>query len=200
MIGNLANQKPPEYLEINGSVYPINYHYLTWIEIIGLLDEIDFEILYDAEAEKKEELEIIAEIEELAFGAVIPENIYDVLARISGFAAGYPKAKNDRAVQSGSSRRVVDFALDLNSILIAIRDQSGIDLIDHDGLFHWWRFLVEFENLTAEHHISKLMELRAYDGDNKELKRARDAVALPPKITRSDRRLEDDMAALFYSC
>ena len=63
MIGNLANQKPPEYIEINGSVYPINFHYLTWIEIIGLLDEIDFEILYDAEADKKEELEIITEIE-----------------------------------------------------------------------------------------------------------------------------------------
>ena len=192
MIPNMATMKPPEFVEINGTEYPINFHYLAWIEILDLLDEIDLDNVED-------DLDIVAEIETLAFGNIIGENVYFVLATIAEFAAGYPKPQNDRA-PSPSNRRIVDFGIDLNSILIAIRDQSGINLIDSDELFHWWRFLVEFENLNDSHHISKIMELRAYDGDDKSMKKARDAVALPKKITRKDQRFEDEMADLFYDC
>lgn len=192
MIPNMATMKPPEFVEINGTEYPINFHYLAWIEILDLLDEIDLDNVED-------DLDIVAEIETLAFGNIIGENVYFVLAAIAEFAAGYPKPQNDRA-PSPSNRRIVDFGIDLNSILIAIRDQSGINLIDSDELFHWWRFLVEFENLNDSHHISKIMELRAYDGDDKSMKKARDAVALPKKITRKDQRFEDEMADLFYNC
>lgn len=192
MIPNMATMKPPEFVEINGTEYPINFHYLAWIDILDLLDEIDLENVED-------DLDIVAEIETLAFGNVIGENVYFVLAAVAEFAAGYPKPQNDRA-PTPSNRRIVDFGIDLNSILIAIRDQSGINLIDSDELFHWWRFLVEFENLNDSHHISKIMELRAYDGDDKAMKKARDAVALPKKITRKDQRFEDEMADLFYNC
>ena len=192
MIPNMATTKPPEFVEINGTKYPVNYHYLTWIEILDLLDELDLDNV-------EEDLDIVAEIETLAFGNILNENVYFVLAAVAEFAAGYPKPQNDRA-PSPPSRRIVDFGIDLNSILIAIRDQSGINLIDNDGLFHWWRFLVEFENLNDSHHISKIMELRAYDGDDKAMKKARDAVALPKKITRKDQRFEDEMANLFYNC
>lgn len=193
MIQCLATMKPPEFVEIDGTEYPVNFHYLAWIEILDLLDEIDFDNLED-------DLDIVAEIETLAFGNILNENVYFVLAAVTEFAAGYPKPPNDRAPSPSSSRRIVDFSLDLNSILIAIRDQSGIDLIESDDLFHWWRFLVEFENLRGEHHISKIMELRAYDGDDKAMKKARDAVALPRKVTRKDQRFEDEMADLFYNC
>lgn len=192
MIPNMATMKPPEFVEINGTEYPINFHYLAWIDILDLLDEIDLDNVED-------DLDIVAEIETLAFGNIIGENVYFVLAAIAEFAAGYPKPQNDRA-PSPSNRRIVDFGIDLNSILIAIRDQSGINLIDSDELFHWWRFLVEFENLNDSHHISKIMELRAYDGDDKAMKKARDAVALPKKITRKDQRFEEEMADLFYNC
>lgn len=192
MIPNMATMKPPEFVEINGTEYPINFHYLAWIDILDLLDEIDLDNVED-------DLDIVAEIETLAFGNIIDENVYFVLAAVAEFAAGYPKPQNDRA-PSSSNRRIVDFGIDLNSILIAIRDQSGINLIDSDDLFHWWRFLVEFENLNDSHHISKIMELRAYDGDDKAMKKARDAVALPKKITRKDQRFEDEMADLFYNC
>lgn len=192
MIPNLATMKPPEFLEICGTEYPVNYHYIVWIEILELLDDLDLDNI-------EGDLDIVAEIETLAFGNVLDENAYLVLAAVTEFAAGYPKPQNDRA-PSPPSRRIVDFGIDLNSILIAIRDQSGIDLIDNDELFHWWRFLVEFENLREEHHICKLMELRAYNGNDKDMKRARDAVALPPKITRKDQRFEEEMADLFYNC
>lgn len=192
MIPNLATMDPPEYIEVNGIEYPVNYHYLTWIQVLDLLDELDFD-------ELEEDQDIIIEIEELVFGNILNENIFSVLAAVSEFAAGYPKPINERASAS-SHRRIVDFGIDLNSILIAIRDQSGIDLIKNDVLFHWWRFLVEFENLRDEHHICKIMELRAYNGDDKDMKKARDMVALPQKITRKDQRFEEEMADLFYNC
>lgn len=193
MIPNIATLSPPETLDICDTEYPINWHYVTWIQVIDLLDELDFEAL-------EEDADIIEEIELLVFGCVIRENAYNVLAAVTEFAAGYPRPKNERATAESTSRRIVDFGIDLNSILIAIRDQSGYDLTQSDELFHWWRFLVEFENLKADHHISRIMELRAYDGDDRERKKLRDMVALPPKITRRERRLDQEMADLFYNC
>ena len=57
--------------------------------------------------------------------------------------------------------------------------------------------MLEFYNLTPEHHICKLMELRAYDGDDKEMRQARDAVALPAKISKRQKRFEDEWIRYF---
>ncbi|MEE0777099.1 MAG: Gp15 family bacteriophage protein, partial [Bacillota bacterium] len=112
----------------------------------------------------------------------------------------YPQYRNKDVGASKPRHRLFDFKIDMNSIIIAIRDQSGIDLSKRKEPFHWWRFLLEFYNLTPEHHICKLMELRAYDGDDKEMKRARDAVALPVKISKRQKRFEDEMDKIFYNC
>jgi len=201
MIESLANTKPPESIKVNGSSYPVNYHYLVWIEILDLLDDVDLENLFTGENKEslKEDLETILQIEDLAFGMRIPENIVDIVLAVTGFAAGYPQP-HGRTTSPPSPRRLFDFELDLNSIIIAIRNQSGIDLSEDEGLFHWWRFLVEFSNLSGDHHICKLMELRAYNGDDKEMKKARDAVALPPKTSRNHQRFNDEMDKLFYNC
>ena len=194
MTRNLANTKPPEFFKIGGKAYPVNFNYLIWIDILELLDEIDFDNIGE------EELGIIEEIEILAFGRTIEENIFDVLRAVTGFAAGYPQPRNKKAETPVSPRRLFDFKIDLNSILIAIRDQSGIDLTRREEPFHWWLFLVEFSNLAGEHHIRNLMELRAYDGDDKDMKQARDAVALPPKVTRQQQKFNEEMDEIFYNC
>lgn len=194
MTRNLANTKPPEFFKIGGNIYPINYNYLVWIDVLELLDEIDFEDIGE------EDIGIIEEIELLVFGVIIKENIFDVLRVITGFAAGYPQPRNKNTEMPVSSRRLFDFKLDLNSILIAIRDQSGIDLTKQEEPFHWWLFLVEFSNLAGEHHIRNLMELRAYDGDDKDMKQARDAVALPPKVSKKQQSFNAEMDELFYNC
>ena len=201
MIKNLANTKPPEYIKINDNVYPINFDYLVWIEVLNLLDEIDMENLFSGEdlGAIKEDLKTVQKVEELAFGVHLNEPVVDVLSAVTGFAGGYPQPRGDSDPEP-PKRRLFDFELDLNSIIIAIRDQSGIDLANYDGLFHWWRFLLEFNNLTGEHHISKLMELRGYDGKDKEMIKARESVALPIKITKKQKRFEDEADKIFYNC
>lgn len=191
---NLANTKPPEFIKIEDGVYSIDYDFLTWIDVLELLDELDLEDI------TAEDVEIIKEIEILIFGDTLNVNIFSVLQAVTGFAAGYPLPMNPNTSAPSQNRRLFDFKLDLNSILIAIRDQSGIDLTTGKSRFHWWLFLVEFHNLTGEHHISKLMELRAYDGDDKEMKRARDAVALPQKVSRKQQKFNDEMDKIFYNC
>jgi len=201
MIKNLANTKPPEYIKIGQNTYPINYDYLCWIEVIDLLDDIDFDNLTTGEDLEaiKEDLKTVQKIEGLVFGASLPDPVMDVMQAVTGFAGGYPQPRGDSDPEP-PKRRLFDFELDLNSIIIAIRDQSGIDLADYDGLFHWWRFLLEFNNLTGEHHISKLMELRGYDGKDKEMIKARESVALPIKITKKQKRFEDEADKIFYNC
>lgn len=201
MIANLATQKPPITLKIGGKIYPVDVDYLTWIEITGLFDEFDFKAMQQPGYVLDEiDVKTLKRIEKLAFGGLIRESAGDVLAAVTTFACGYPQPHGEGSGLK-AKRRVLDFEQDLNSIIIAIRDQSGIDLTEKgDTPFHWWRFLVEFHNLTGEHHICKLMELRAYDGDDKDMKRARDAVALPPKITHRAQKQEDEMAKLFYGC
>lgn len=201
MIKNLANTKPPEYIKINDNVYPINFDYLVWIEILNLLDDIDTENLFCGEdlGAIKEDLKTVEKIEGIAFGVHLNEPVVDVLSAVTGFAGGYPQPRGDSDPEP-PKRRLFDFELDLNSIIIAIRDQSGIDLSKDDGLFHWWRFLLEFNNLTGEHHISKLMELRGYDGKDKEMIKARESVALPIKITKKQKRFEDEADKIFYNC
>lgn len=200
MIKNLANTKPPELIKINGRVYPINYHYLTWIEVLNLLDDIDFDNIITGEDQEslKEDLETIIKIEELVFGVRLPEPVIDVLRAVTGFAAGYPQPHGSNP--EPLKRRLFDFELDLNSILIAIRDQSGIDLINNDELYHWWRFLLEFNNLSGDHHICKLMELRSYDGKDKEMIKARESVSLPVKVSKKQKRFEDEADRIFYNC
>lgn len=200
MIKNLANTKPPEFVKINGNIHPVNYHYLTWIEIVSLFDDIDFDNLFTGEDRESlaEDLETIAKIEGLAFGSVLDEPPLDALRAITGFAAGYPQPHGNDS--EPPKRRLFDFEADLNSIIIAIRDQSGIDLSKTEEPYHWWRFLLEFNNLSGDHHICKLMELRSYDGKDKDMIKAREAVALPVKISKKQQRFEDEADAIFYNC
>lgn len=200
MIKNLANTKPPEYIKINGIIYPVNYHYITWIEIFDLLDDIDVENLLtgDDQESLKEDLETIIQIEDLAFGVRLPEPALDVLRAVTGFAAGYPQPRGGD--QEMPKRRLFDFELDLNSIIIAIRDQSGLDLSKIGEPYHWWLFLLEFNNLSGDHHICKLMELRSYDGPDKEMIKARESVALPVRVSKKQKRFEDEADKIFYNC
>ena len=190
---NIANRKPPEFFRFGENIYSIYYDFQVWIDVIDLLDELDFENL-------EEDVDILEKIETLVFGTPIDENIWEVLKKITGFATGYPQHRNKGVEASKPQRRLFDFKIDMNSIIIAIRDQSGIDLSKRKEPFHWWLFLLEFYNLTPEHHICKLMELRAYDGDDKEMRQARDAVALPAKISKRQKRFEDEMDKIFYNC
>lgn len=198
---NLANTPPPEFIKVGETIYPINFNFMTWIDVIDLLDEIDFDALFgnESDIDLEEDYKTIEKIEKLVFGSVINEDIYSVLKAVTGFACGYQRSGKIE-ISDDDGKTIFDFKMDMNAILLAIRNQSGIDLTKPNTLFHWWLFLAEFHSLAGEHYICKLMELRAYNGDDKEKCKARNAVALPPKVSKRQQKFEDEMSKIFYNC
>ena len=141
---------------------------------------------------------VIADVENAVFGRTIPHPACEVLDAIIEFSKGYPEAP----VKSGKTPKAqtYSFEWDLNYIILAIRNQSGIDLsYRRKEPFHWWEFLLEFHSLCGDHYILRLMEIRGYDGKDTELKQQAQRYALPREVTADDQALLDEFDALFYN-
>jgi hypothetical protein len=135
-------------------------------------------------------------MEEHVFGEVIKEPWSDVLEQMGRFLAGYPQETNGST--SNDSTRIFSFKHDMNWIVLAIRNQCGIDLTyRREELFHWWEFLLEFQSLAGDHYISKIMQFRGYQGEDREYRRIRDSVALPAELSAEDQKALDEFNALF---
>lgn len=189
---NYAQDQPPTGLTVGGTFYACDTDYRVWIEVLGIMKKIN-------PRPKTEEagrlvLERIHDIEKLIFGKEIDENIGDVLNAVAEFSKGYPMAPI-RSHAGGTP--LYSFDYDLNAIIIAIRNQSGIDLSYRCRHFHWWEFLLEFSTLSGDHYILGLMSARGYKGNDKELKRRRDDCALPEEYTDEEMEEYARLDALF---
>lgn len=164
---NLAMDPPPRSIVLRGAAYPADTDYRTWLRVLGLLKELP------RDGRK------LAEIETLVFGGIpVDEEPEEVLRGVLGFARGYPCA----VTGGGSGPRVLDLELDINELILAIRNQSGIDLSwRRREPFHWWEFLLEARTLCGDHTILRLMEARGYEGRDPELLRRKRRAALPPE-------------------
>lgn len=191
---NYAQDAPPTEISVGGFAYPANTDYRVWIDVLRLLREL----IPDAESEDQiqRNLEIIDEVETLVFGDVlVDEDGGAVIEAIAEFSKGYPSAP----MQTESSPyRTFSFDYDLNEIIIAIRNQSGIDLsYRRKEPFHWWEFLLEFRTLCGDHYILNLMEARGYRGNDKEMIRRRRMCALPMEYTAAEQAEIDAFEAMF---
>lgn len=180
---NYAMDAPPETLTIDGARYDINTDYRVWIQVMAMLERLNLH-----PSTEKAVLEVIGriqEIERLVLGKVIKAPIAAFLGAVAGFAKGYamPPFKSQ-----GRSERTYDFEYDISEIVIAIRNQSGIDIGYKCEHFHWWLFLLEFRTLCGDHYILNLMDARGYKGKDQEMKKRKQAFALPAKY--SDEELE----------
>lgn len=191
---NYVNSPPPESVNINGMEYPINTDYKVWIEVSALLEDLDLT------ADDKSIICVFDRIIRLVFNTTnIPEDINDVLSAIIEFQNGYPSESSDtesNGSQDTSNERTVSFKHDINYIIVAIRNQSGIDLsYRRTAPFHWWEFLLEFNSLEDRHFISRLISIRSYDGDDKERLKLKEKFKLPVKLTAEEKRISE----LFYA-
>ena len=101
-------------------------------------------------------------------------------------------------MQGGTDAPLFSFDWDINAIIIAIRNQSGIDLsYRRTEPFHWWEFLLEFQTLCGEHYILNLMGARSYRGRDKELLRRKRMCALPAEETEEERATAETFSAMF---
>lgn len=191
---NYALDAPPTEIQVGGATYKIETDYRIWIDVQRDLRQIN---LKTTDKAKMTENEVILEnIERRVFGGVLAEeNAIDVLKAIYEFLRGYPslEVENDE-----DDEAVVSLEYDLNMIILAIRNQSGIDLsYRRKEPFHWWEFLLEFQSLSGNHHILNMMEIRGYKGKDRDMLRLKRAYALPREISAEEQAEIDAFEALF---
>lgn len=189
---NYAQDAPPTEISVGGSCYKAETDFRVWIEVQKELRKIN---LSTTDPDVMDENEAILEnIERMIFGGVLAdENAIDVLKGIYEFLGGYPSLP----VENEGGAPVFSFDYDLNLIILAIRNQSGIDLSYRCKHFHWWEFLLEFQSLAGDHLILNIMEIRGYKGNDKDMLRAKRAHALPVEYTAEEQAQIDAFDALF---
>lgn len=178
---NYAMDAPPTEITVGGNAYTANTDYRVWINVQKELRKINLNTMDPKEMDENER--ILEGIERMIFGGVLAdENAIDVLKAIYEFLGGYPSLP----VEPEGGPPVFSYEYDLNMIILAIRNQSGIDLSYRCEHFHWWEFLLEFQSLCGDHYILNLMEIRGYKGTDKEMLRRRSAYALPVEYTAEE--------------
>lgn len=190
---NLAQDAPPTSITIGGRDYDCNVDFLVWIDVLRLLRGIETPL--ETPQQLGAALGTLLAAEQLVFNRPLcGEDPAEVLEAMAEFARGYPCAP----VQSDGYAAAFSFDCDLNEILIAIRNQSGIDLSYRRRTpFHWWEFLLEFRTLSGDHYILNLMQARSYRGSDRDLMRRRRMCALPPEYSAAERAEMDAFEALF---
>lgn len=192
---NIAQDAPPISIEVGGHPYPCATDFRVWIDVLDKMRSINLDA---SSAEKRiKAAEQIEDIEEIIFGGVLAdESLSDVFAGINKFAAGYPSAPISASDDNGL--RTFSFNYDLNEIVIAIRDQHGVDLTyKNPAGCHWWEFLLLFHTLAGDHYILNLMQARGYKGKDKDMIKRRNACALPYEMDAEDIEALDAFDALF---
>ena len=190
---NYAQDAPPTEITVGGVAFKSNTDYRVWLDVLHSLRDL----VPDAQTEEQLEgnATAIAEIETLVFGRLIDAPVDAVIYAVAQFAQGYPTAPMER---EGDGEPTYSFEYDLNEIIIAIRNQSGIDLsYRRKEPFHWWEFLLEFRTLCGNHYILNLMDARGYKGNDKELLRRKRMCALPREYTAAEKAEIDAFNALF---
>lgn len=193
---NLAQDAPPTEITVGGISYSINTDFRVWIGVLHTLRNL---IPTPTKPEQAvSNTAIIAEIEMAVFGKIIEHPFPEVLDAINQFALGYPEAPI--RPDGKAKMQTYSFDWDLNYIILAIRNQSGIDLsYRRKEPFHWWEFLLEFHSLCGDHYILRLMEIRGYNGKDSELKQQAYRYALPHETTAEDQAILDEFDAIFYN-
>ena len=189
---NYAQDAPPTELTVGDASFAIETDYRVWIDV---LDKLQALVPADADdAQIVENVQILTEVERMIFGRVIDAPLPDLIAAITEFAKGYPTAPMQG---DGGGAQTYSFKYDLNEIIIAIRNQSGIDLsYRRKEPFHWWEFLLEFRTLCGNHYILNLMEARGYRGNDKDMIRRRQRCALPVEYTAAEQAEIDAFEAM----
>lgn len=194
---NYAQDAPPTSVEVGGFAYPVRVDFRVWAEAVVLLEDWIDQPANDDQLQHN--AAISDRVQHLVFGGVLAEEEPgEVLSAIAEFARGYPTAAAEEADASGEP--LYSLVHDMNAIVIAIRNQTGLDLsYRRKEPFHWWEFLLEFQTLCGDHYILNLMEARGYRGDDPELLRRRRMCALPARRRAEDAARIEEINQLFYN-
>lgn len=173
--------KLPDSLVISGIEYPIKTDFRLWIR----LPELD-----DLRA-------LFMDREPSFYGYFSKESI----AQIVGFYAGGISQEKEATAEPDAEKHdagpaVVDFREDEAIIYASFLQAYGIDLYEVDYL-HWWKFKALITGIPEGTTLGQLMQLRSYDGDDKEMKKLRDKVALKRPLSAEEAQAGDLFEEVF---
>lgn len=188
---NYAQDAPPTAITVGGCAYPVDVDFRTWIRATRLMRDF-------VPGQDEHNAALLCDIQTAVFGGVLAdENPAEALREVVAFAQGYPDAPTNGSPKQGAP--TYSFEYDLNYIVLAIRNQSGIDLsYRRKEPFHWWEFLLEFSSLCGDHYILRLMEIRGYDGKDRDALRHKARCALPRETTAGEQAALEGINEEFY--
>lgn len=176
----------PEYAEVSGKRYKINTDFRVALRC--------FEVIEDASiCDEERALAVIY----LLFGEIPTDHLEDFL-RIAG---NYLRCGEKEEIQEPNNRDI-DFTADEKYIAASFMSDYQIDLSRAD--MHFWQYIHLIQGFTDRSVMSRVREIRNYDLD--ELKdpktrakmvKAKEAVALPEKFSRSEQEAIDEFEKLF---
>lgn len=185
---NYAMDEPPAFIEVGGSPYPCNTDYRVWLDVIKDIQQLQKKMRQSGKEAAEELDDLFISMQEKIFGGVLKdENPLLVLKAVAEFSKGYPAAP----FNGSGGERTYSFDYDLNEIIIAIRNQHGVDCSYRNKNVHWWEFLLYFHTLSGSHYILSLMETRGYKGKDREMIRRKYAFALPADDEEIDAELQE---------
>ena len=185
---NIAMNPPPESLEISGGIFCIRTDFRIWIQACELLQNLK---------STSDEIFVkqLAELYELIFINEYPTDAPAALKAITAFLQGYPEQMTGK-VQNGT--QTLSLCEDINEIVLAIRNQSGLDLSYRCKYFHFWEFLLEVKTLEERHYISRIQQIRGYKGKDKDMLRLKEQYALNSQPSENELIAAEELDELFY--
>lgn len=100
---------------------------------------------------------------------------------------------NNNDISSGE--RIFSFNYDQDLIYAAFLEQYNIDLLNCS--MHWAIFNTLLSGLSENTRLCKLMSIRAYDGDDKEMRKLKQKFALPEIISPEEQLKIDKFNEIF---
>lgn len=192
-------QPPPASLTVGRNTYEIDTDYRTWLKVNELIESIDLSV--DDDETFYDNMDTVDRLQTLVFGKILDEDFLDIQNAVVTFIQGYPRqhAEGPSAASNDAGGQGYSFLHDINYIILAIRNQSGIDLsFNRKEPYHWWLFLLEFQTLEEHHLISRIITYRLYEGDDPEMLKHKAYWALPEKMSNSQQRDIDELEAMLY--
>lgn len=148
---DMLTQNPPEKVEIQGKLYPINWDFRIGIKMEALLRS--------SASDKEKYIEILK-----LYYPLIPADIETAIEKVLWFYLCGEKAKEEEEKKQRYKRRNSDqpacvFSQDAPYVYAAFKQQYEIDLTSNVSL-HWWKFMALFESLDEDTKMSRIMYYR----------------------------------------
>ena len=176
----------PEYAEVDGKRYKINTDYRVALRCFEVIED-------NTICDQERALAVIY----LLFGVVPSSNAGEFL-RIAG---NYLRCGEEEA-HTESAERDIDFNADEKYIVASFMSDYRIDLSSVD--MHFWQYIQLIQGFTDMSVMSRVREIRNYDlSELKDPKarakmiRAKEAVALPNKFSRDEKKAIEEFEKLF---